>query len=175
MPRPVADAPPATPRPAAPAAAPRGAVATAKTQVTLVTDGACLGNPGPGGWAYILRWGEQAKEVSGGEAATTNNRMELSAVISGLQALKRPCAVTVITDSQYVRQGITQWMRQWKRNGWRTAAKDPVKNQDLWQALDQALQSHQIEWHWVKGHGQHADNNRADTLANQAARAAARH
>ncbi len=148
--------------------------AASKSAVTLITDGACLGNPGPGGWAYILRFGDQFKEASGGDPATTNNRMELTAVISGLEALKRPCAVAVVTDSQYVRQGITQWMRQWKRNGWRTAAKEPVKNQDLWQALDLALQPHQVEWHWVKGHAGHADNNRADELATAAARAAGR-
>ncbi len=148
--------------------------AASKSAVTLITDGACLGNPGPGGWAYILRCGDQFKEASGGDPATTNNRMELTAVISGLEALKRPCAVAVVTDSQYVRQGITQWMRQWKRNGWRTAAKEPVKNQDLWQALDLALQPHQVEWHWVKGHAGHADNNRADELATAAARAAGR-
>lgn len=148
--------------------------APSKSSVTLITDGACLGNPGPGGWAYILRFGDQFKEASGGDPATTNNRMELTAVLSGLEALKRPCAVTVVTDSQYVRQGITQWMRQWKRNGWRTAAKEPVKNQDLWQALDLALQPHQVEWHWVKGHAGHADNNRADELATAAARAAGR-
>lgn len=148
--------------------------APSKSAVTLITDGACIGNPGPGGWAYILRFGDQSKEASGGDPATTNNRMELTAVISGLEALKRPCAITVVTDSQYVRQGITQWMRQWKRNGWRTAAKEPVKNQDLWQALDLALQPHQVEWHWVKGHARHADNNRADALATAAARAASR-
>ena len=148
--------------------------APSKSAVTLITDGACIGNPGPGGWAYILRFGDQCKEASGGDPATTNNRMELTAVISGLEALKRPCAITVVTDSQYVRQGITQWMRQWKRNGWRTAAKEPVKNQDLWQALDLALQPHQVEWHWVKGHASHADNNRADELATAAARAAGR-
>lgn len=146
--------------PAAPAAPP----------VTLITDGACLGNPGPGGWAYILRWGEQSQEASGAAPATTNNRMELTAVITGLAALKRPCAVTVITDSEYVRQGVTAWMARWKRNGWRTAAKEPVKNQDLWQQLDAALGRHRVAWRWVKGHAAHADNLRADALAAAAAR-----
>lgn len=138
--------------------------------VTLITDGACLGNPGPGGWAYILRWGGQCKEASGAEPATTNNRMELTAVIAGLTALTRRCAVTVVTDSEYVRQGVTAWMPRWKRNGWRTADKQPVKNQDLWQALDQALGRHHVAWRWVKGHAAHADNIRADALASQAAR-----
>lgn len=148
------------PSPAPPAAPP----------VTLITDGACLGNPGPGGWAYILRWGEQSKQASGAEPATTNNRMELTAVIAGLAALKRSCTVTVITDSEYVRQGVTAWMPRWKRNGWRTAANEPVKNQDLWQQLDAALSRHRVTWQWVRGHAAHDDNNRADALANQAAR-----
>jgi ribonuclease HI len=139
-------------------------------KVTLVTDGACMGNPGPGGWAALLRYGAHYKELFGSTPHTTNNRMELTAVVKGLDALKEPCEVTVVTDSQYVQKGITQWMRQWKRNNWRTAGKKPVKNQDLWQVLDEALSRHRVRWQWVRGHAHHPDNNRADELAYEAAR-----
>jgi ribonuclease HI len=138
-------------------------------QVTLVTDGACLGNPGPGGWACILRHGQQTKELSGSEPHTTNNRMELRAVIEGLRTLKEPCGVTVITDSQYVKNGITQWIHKWKRNGWQTSNKTPVLNRELWIALDTEVARHQVQWEWVKGHAAHEDNNRADELALRAA------
>ena len=133
--------------------------------VTIFTDGACSGNPGPGGWGAILRFGEVEKELKGGEAHTTNNRMELLAAISALEALKRPAQVDLTTDSQYVRQGITAWIHNWKRNGWRTADKKPVKNGELWQELDAARQRHQVRWHWVKGHAGHPENERADELA----------
>ena len=133
--------------------------------VVVYTDGACSGNPGPGGWGAILVWGDHEREIKGGEEVTTNNRMELMAAISALEALKRPCAVDIHTDSQYLRNGIMQWIHGWKRNGWRTAAKDPVKNVDLWQRLDAALGRHKITWHWVKGHAGHAMNERADALA----------
>ncbi|MFW5815266.1 MAG: ribonuclease HI [Wenzhouxiangella sp.] len=138
--------------------------------VRVWTDGACLGNPGPGGWGALLRWNGTERELSGGEAATTNNRMELMAAIQALEALKRPCEVLVTTDSQYVRKGISEWMRQWKRNGWKTAAKKPVKNVDLWQRLDLAVARHQVQWAWVKGHSGHPENERADQLASAAAR-----
>ncbi len=137
--------------------------------VYLFTDGACKGNPGPGGWGVLLRYGEHEKELWGGEGHTTNNRMELMAAIEGLKALKRPCAVVLTTDSQYVKQGINSWLAGWKRNGWRTADKKPVKNQDLWQQLDEQCQRHQVEWRWVKGHAGHAENERADILANRGA------
>ena len=136
-------------------------------QVELFTDGACKGNPGAGGWGALLRYGRAEKELYGGEAATTNNRMELMAVIQGLGALTRPSRVRITTDSQYVKNGITQWIHNWKRNGWKTAAKKPVKNVDLWQQLDQAVARHQVEWQWVKGHAGHPENERADALANQ--------
>jgi ribonuclease HI len=135
--------------------------------VELFTDGACRGNPGPGGWGVVLRYGEREKELFGGERDTTNNRMELTAVIQGLAALKRPCAVAVTTDSQYVKNGITQWIHNWKRNGWKTAARKPVKNDDLWRLLDEAVARHRVSWHWVKGHAGHRENERADQLANQ--------
>jgi ribonuclease HI len=138
-------------------------------RITLITDGSCLGNPGPGGWAAILRYGDQKKELSGGERETTNNRMEMTAVLEGLQALKEPCNVVVEIDSQYVKNGITQWLPGWKKRGWKTASKAPVKNQDLWQALDEAVGRHTVEWKWVKGHADHADNNRCDELARSAA------
>jgi ribonuclease HI len=132
------------------------------------TDGACSGNPGPGGWGAILSSGSHEKELKGGEAHTTNNRMELMAAISALEALKVPATVDLHTDSQYVQQGISQWIHGWKRNGWRTADKKPVKNTDLWQRLDAAMQRHDVRWHWVKGHAGHAINERADALARAA-------
>ena len=136
-------------------------------QVEMFTDGACKGNPGPGGWGTVLRFNGTEKELYGGEKTTTNNRMELMAVIRGLQALKRPCEVAVTTDSQYVKNGISQWIHNWKRNGWRTAAKKPVKNDDLWRMLDEAVARHSVSWHWVKGHSGHPENERADALANK--------
>tara|TARA_B100001939_G_scaffold172491_1_gene148643 strand:- start:138 stop:590 length:453 start_codon:yes stop_codon:yes gene_type:complete len=135
--------------------------------IQIFTDGACRGNPGPGGWGVILRSGSHEKELYGGEQSTTNNRMELRAAIEGLAALKRSSRVTVTTDSQYVRQGITQWIEGWKRNQWRTSAKKPVKNQDLWQLLDELTSRHEVTWEWVKGHSGHPDNERADALANR--------
>ena len=142
------------------------------TQVEIATDGACKGNPGPGGWGAVIRSGAREKELSGGEALTTNNRMELTAVIEALNALKRPCAVTLSTDSRYVMDGLTKWIHGWRRNGWKTAAKKPVKNADLWQALVEATARHRITWEWVKGHAGHPDNERADRLASDAAIAA---
>jgi ribonuclease HI len=133
--------------------------------VELFTDGACSGNPGPGGWGVVLRWRESEKELSGGEAQTTNNRMELMAAIEGLKALKRGVRVRVWTDSIYVRDGITKWVHGWKKNGWKTADKQPVKNVDLWQALLAAAADHQIEWRWIKGHAGNPGNERADALA----------
>jgi ribonuclease HI len=133
--------------------------------VEIFTDGACSGNPGPGGWAAILRMGEKERELSGGDEATTNNRMELMGVISGLEALKRPCAVTIHTDSKYVLDGASKWIHGWKRNGWRTADKKPVKNVELWQRLDAAQKPHKLRWVWVKGHSGHLENERADELA----------
>lgn len=137
------------------------------SDVTIYTDGACSGNPGPGGWGAILISGEHRKELNGGEATTTNNRMELTAAIEALNALKRPCTVELYTDSVYVRDGITKWIHGWRRNGWRTADKKPVKNAELWQALEQALERHQVAWHWVKGHAGHPENERADELARE--------
>jgi ribonuclease HI len=133
--------------------------------VELFTDGACSRNPGPGGWAAILRIGERERELSGGEAETTNNRMELMGVISGLEALKRPCTVTIHTDSKYVLDGASKWIHGWKRNGWRTADKMPVKNVELWRRLDAAQRPHKLRWIWVKGHSGHVENERADALA----------
>ncbi|CAA0119741.1 ribonuclease HI [Zhongshania aliphaticivorans] len=140
-----------------------------KTQekVEIFTDGACRGNPGPGGWGALLRYQGKERSLFGGEAATTNNRMELMAAIEALRALTRPCDVVLTTDSQYVRQGITEWMINWKKRGWKTAAKQPVKNADLWQQLDAACQAHQIDWRWVKGHSGHRENDLADMLANR--------
>jgi ribonuclease HI len=135
--------------------------------VELFTDGACKGNPGIGGWGVLLRYDGREKTLCGGERETTNNRMELRAVIEGLNSLKRPCQVAITTDSQYVKQGISDWIHNWKRNGWKTAAKKPVKNSDLWRALDEAVARHEVSWHWVKGHSGHAENERADELANQ--------
>ena len=136
--------------------------------VEIYTDGACRGNPGPGGWGAILRSGEHEKELKGGEPLTTNNRMELTAAIQALAALKRGCDVVLYTDSQYVRKGILEWMAQWKLRDWRTADKKPVKNVDLWQALEREIARHKIEWHWVKGHAGVPGNERADQLANEA-------
>lgn len=136
--------------------------------VELFTDGACRGNPGPGGWGVVLRYGDHEKMLYGGDRHTTNNRMELTAAIEGLAALKQPCRVDLTTDSQYVRQGITQWLAGWKAKGWKTAARSPVKNQDLWQLLDAAAARHEIHWHWVKGHSGHRENELADALANRA-------
>ncbi|HRP87638.1 MAG TPA: ribonuclease HI [Gammaproteobacteria bacterium] len=138
------------------------------TRVEAWTDGACRGNPGPGGWGALLRSGGHERELNGAEGMTTNNRMELTAAIRALESLKRPCIVDLYTDSQYVRGGITEWLAGWKRNGWRTSGRQPVKNQDLWQALDAAAARHQVRWHWVKGHSGHPENDRADALANAA-------
>lgn len=135
--------------------------------VELYTDGACSGNPGPGGWGVVLRWRGHEKDMFGGELDTTNNRMEISAVIGGLRALNRKCMVHIYTDSQYVKNGMTSWIFGWKKNGWKTADKKPVKNADLWQELDQLCRNHTIEWHWVKGHAGHPENERADALARQ--------
>ena len=135
------------------------------SRVEIWTDGACSGNPGPGGWGAILKFGDTTKELTGGEAHTTNNRMELNAAIGALEALSRPCAIDLHTDSQYLRLGITQWLKGWKRNGWRTADKKPVKNDDLWRRLDAAAGQHDIEWRWVKGHAGEEMNERADELA----------
>ncbi|MEM8914781.1 MAG: ribonuclease HI [Pseudomonadota bacterium] len=136
-----------------------------KRPVVIFTDGACSGNPGPGGWGAILRYGEAEKELSGGAVDTTNNRMELTAAIEALSALKRPSTVELHTDSEYLRQGVTQWLEGWKARGWRTAAKKPVKNVDLWQQLEEVMAPHRIDWRWVKGHAGHPDNERADALA----------
>jgi ribonuclease HI len=135
--------------------------------VDIYTDGACRGNPGPGGWGVILRLGERERELWGGEHETTNNRMELTAAIRGLEALKRPVSATVHTDSQYVLKGISEWIHAWKRNGWKTSDKKPVKNVDLWQALDSLAARHALKWVWVKGHAGHPENERADGLANR--------
>ncbi len=136
--------------------------------VIIYTDGACKGNPGPGGWGVLLRYKDTAKELSGGEALTTNNRMELMAAIAALESLNRPCRVELISDSKYVLQGITEWLPNWKKRGWKTAAKTAVKNEDLWRRLDTAMSGHQIEWKWVKGHSGNQGNERADALANVA-------
>ena len=137
-------------------------------KVEIYTDGACRGNPGPGGWAALLIAGTNEREISGAETLTTNNRMELTAVIRALEALKRPVQGNLYTDSQYVRKGVLEWMPQWKARGWKTADKKPVKNQDLWQALDDLVKRHELEWHWVKGHSGNAGNERVDELANRA-------
>jgi len=133
--------------------------------VTIHTDGACSGNPGPGGWGAVMEWRGSEKELSGGEPETTNNRMELMAAIAALEALRRPSRVRLVTDSVYVRDGVTKWIHGWKRNGWKTAAKKPVKNEDLWRRLDEAARRHDITWEWVKGHAGHTENERADALA----------
>jgi len=135
--------------------------------VEIFTDGACRGNPGPGGWGALLRFKGKEKELYGGEAETTNNRMELMAAIRALESLTRPCRISLTTDSQYVMKGITEWMANWKKRGWKTAARQPVKNVDLWQRLDQALARHEVKWHWVRGHTGHPENERADQLANR--------
>ncbi|MDX1451087.1 MAG: ribonuclease HI [Oleiphilaceae bacterium] len=136
-------------------------------RVEIYTDGACKGNPGPGGWGALLQYGEHSKELFGGEANTTNNRMELQAAISALEALTRPSQVIIHTDSQYLRQGILDWIHNWKRKGWKTSANKPVKNADLWQQLDALVAKHQVEWRWVKGHSGHPGNEKADALANK--------
>ena len=133
--------------------------------VEIFTDGACSGNPGPGGWGAVMRWRGNERELSGGEPQTTNNRMELMAAIAALEALKRPMQVAITTDSVYVRDGITKWIHGWRRNGWKTANKKPVKNAELWQRLEEAAAPHQVDWHWVKGHAGHPENERADALA----------
>ena len=143
-------------------------------KVMLITDGGCIGNPGPGGWACIIRFGEKSTELVGGERETTNNRMELRAAIEGLRALKEPCEVTVTSDSQYVIKGITEWIHGWKRRGWVKSDKQPVLNKDLWTELEFQSDRHNTKWEWTKGHANHADNNRCDELANAAARAAAK-
>lgn len=140
---------------------------TAEKTVYLYTDGACKGNPGAGGWGVLLRYGARERELSGGEPDTTNNRMELQAVIEALRCLKRPCDIDIYTDSQYVQKGISEWITGWKARGWRTASKTPVKNADLWQMLDAEVARHRIQWHWVKGHAGHEFNERADELANR--------
>src|SRR6185295_18792640 len=134
--------------------------------VVIYTDGACKGNPGPGGWGAVLQYNGRVREIFGGETHTTNNRMELTAVIQALETLKRRCAVAVYTDSQYVKNGIQTWIHAWKRNGWKTADKKPVKNMDLWRELDALRERHEIRWHWVRGHNDHPENERADALAN---------
>jgi ribonuclease HI len=140
-------------------------VSDSNPEVEIFTDGACSGNPGPGGWGALLRAGGKEREICGGQAATTNNRMELMAAISALEALKRPSTVRLYTDSSYLKDGITRWLPQWKKRGWKTADRKPVKNVDLWQRLEAAVIPHKIEWHWVRGHGGHAENERADSLA----------
>ena len=145
---------------------------TEARHVEMYADGACKGNPGVGGWGVLLRWGDHERTLYGGEASTTNNRMELTAVIEGLQALKRHCRVELYTDSQYVQRGVTEWLQDWKRRGWKTAGGSAVKNQDLWKRLDQLLSGHEIRWHWVRGHAGHAGNEEADRLANLGARQA---
>ena len=135
------------------------------TTVEIFTDGACSGNPGPGGWGAVLRWGNHERELYGGEVLTTNNRMEMTAAIEALSALKRPVTAIITTDSQYLRKGITEWLPAWKARGWKTADRKPVKNVDLWQRLEEAMAPHRVEWHWVKGHNGHPENERADALA----------
>lgn len=138
-------------------------------RIQLITDGACKGNPGRGGWGVLLRYGKHQKEIWGSEPNTTNNRMELTAAVRGLEALKEKCEVEIVTDSEYVKNGITQWIHGWKSNGWKTKAKKPVLNQDLWQALDDQVARHQVTWTWTKGHASHTDNNHVDELASDAA------
>jgi ribonuclease HI len=153
------------------APAPRAVVQPESVKkIQLITDGACLGNPGPGGWAAILRYGASEKEVYGCEPHTTNNRMELTAAIEGLRALREECEVEIVTDSEYMKNGITTWIAGWKKRGWMTAAKKPVVNRDLWEGLDEQVARHRTQWSWTKGHASHEDNNRADELASLAAR-----
>jgi ribonuclease HI len=140
---------------------------TTGARIEIHTDGACSGNPGPGGWGAILTWGDKRRELKGGAPLTTNNRMEMTAAIEALTALRRPCHVDLYTDSVYLRDGITRWLKRWKANGWKTADKKPVKNVDLWQALEEALERHQVAWHWVRGHAGHDLNERADELARE--------
>ncbi len=142
-------------------------------KVEIWTDGACSGNPGPGGWGAVLRYGKRERELYGGERRTTNNRMELMAAIEALEALRRPCEVRLTTDSKYLKDGISQWIHNWKRNGWRTAARKPVKNADLWRRLDRALAGHTVQWHWTKAHAGHPENERADQLARRGTEEAA--
>jgi ribonuclease HI len=142
---------------------------SADGRVQIWTDGACLGNPGPGGWAALLRWQDHERLLSGAEAASTNNRMELAAAIAALESLKRPCRVSLTTDSQYVRQGVLDWLPRWQANGWRTADRKPVRNQDLWQRLATAAATHRVDWHWVRGHSGHPENERVDRAAREAA------
>ncbi len=142
-------------------------------KVEIWTDGACSGNPGPGGWGAVLRYGKRERELYGGERRTTNNRMELMAAIEALEALRRPCEVRLTTDSKYLKDGISQWIHNWKRNGWRTAARKPVKNPDLWRRLDRALAGHTVQWHWTKAHAGHPENERADQLARRGTEQAA--
>ena len=142
-------------------------------KVEIWTDGACSGNPGPGGWGAVLRYGKREREIYGGERRTTNNRMELTAAIEALEALRRPCQVRLTTDSKYLKDGISQWIHNWKRNGWRTAARKPVKNADLWQRLDQAITPHTVQWLWTKAHAGHPENERADELARRGTEEAA--
>lgn len=139
-----------------------------QAETEIYTDGACRGNPGPGGWGVVLRYGGHQKTLYGAEALTTNNRMELMAAIKALESLKRHCRVRLTTDSQYVQKGITEWLRNWKKRGWKTASRKPVKNADLWQRLDEAVQGHEVQWEWVRGHSGHPENEQADALANQA-------
>ncbi|HXV74112.1 MAG TPA: ribonuclease HI [Sphingomonadales bacterium] len=139
-----------------------------KPGVTIFTDGACSGNPGPGGWGAVLRFKDAERELAGAEPATTNNRMELTAAIEALKALNKPCRVTLVTDSQYLKEGITTWIRAWKENGWRTSGKKPVKNAELWRALEEAMAHHEVEWRWIRGHTGHPENERADALARAA-------
>lgn len=139
-----------------------------KTKVEIFTDGACRGNPGPGGWGALLRFNDKEKQLYGGQANTTNNQMELMAAIKALEALKKSCQVVLTTDSKYVKNGITEWIHNWQRNGWKTASKKPVKNKELWQELQTQISKHDIEWHWVKGHTGHVENELADELANKA-------
>ena len=141
-----------------------------ESEVEIFTDGACSGNPGPGGWGALLRYQGREKTLSGAERDTTNNRMEMMAAIRSLESLKRPCRVRLTTDSKYVKDGITSWIHGWKKRGWKTAARQPVKNADLWQRLDKAVQAHQVSWHWVRGHSGHPENERADQLATEAIR-----
>ena len=144
------------------------------TTVDLFTDGACSGNPGPGGWGVVMRWNSHERELAGGEPITTNNRMEMMAAIGGLEALRRPMRVRIHTDSTYLKDGITKWIHGWKRNGWKTADRKPVKNVDLWQRLEVALATHEVSWHWVRGHAGHVENERADKLAREAIQRVAR-